>query len=367
LKPSKLKTRAFSVCMACLIVISYTASGAIINDLYEARIEVADQSQDIRENAIQQAFRQVLVKVSGQSNIFSKQQVSTKISEAIRFMYAYSYEMEDQQLFVRVNFDPQRVEKMLRSDGIPIWDKRRPDTLIWLASEDVGSGERRIVKGVKYRDLLGLTELSAAARGIKLIYPLWDLDDFKQLSLYDLWGGFTQQISQASERYDTEIVFSARLYRENDSSSGTDAASSSWIADWIMIDSGSVVSGKETAAQQDMLVQLLIDILADNLAAKYSIDLTQLDPTAVNPQIKITNLNSLVKYVQVLKFLNSLSVVANASLVEQKGTEAIFQLSLLGEIDDLTNALALDNKIQPVLNEYGQAEQGLEFIWNLND
>ncbi|MFT5675724.1 MAG: hypothetical protein ACI808_001656, partial [Paraglaciecola sp.] len=91
------------------------------------------------------------------------------------------------------------------------------------------------------------------------------------------------------------------------------------------------------------------------------------DPDAAKSQIKITNVDSLVKYVQVLKFLNSLSVVSSASLVQQKGPEAIFQLSLLGDTNDLINALALDNKIQPVLNEYGQAKQGLEFIWNSNE
>jgi hypothetical protein len=367
LKPLKLKTRALSVCLACLIVFSYAASGAIINDLYDARIEVADQSQVIREKAIQQAFRQVLIKVSGQSNLLSNRQVSTKLSEAIRFMHAYSYEMQDQQLFVRVDFDPQRVEKMLRSSGVPVWDKRRPDTLIWLASEEIGGSRRRIVKGGEYYDLLQLTEQSAATRGIKLIHPLWDLDDFEKLSLYDLWGGFSQQIIMASERYDTEIVFSARLYQENDSRVGNTDTNRAWYADWIMVDNGSMVSGRETAGSQDTLVELLIDMLADNLAAEYAIDLTKLDPDAAKSQIKITNVDSLVKYVQVLKFLNSLSVVSSASLVQQKGPEAIFQLSLLGDTNDLINALALDNKIQPVLNEYGQAKQGLEFIWNSNE
>jgi hypothetical protein len=364
LKPLNLKTKALSVCLACVIVFSYAAQGAIIDDLYDARIEVADQSQDIREKAIQKAFQQVLIKVSGQSNLLNNRQVSTKVSEAIRFMHAYSYEVQDELLFIRVNFDPQRVERMLRSDGIPVWDKRRPDTLIWLASEEAGSRQRSIVHGDKYHDLLQVIEQSAAARGIRLIHPLWDLDDFSKLSLYDLWGAFSRQISLASERYDAEIVLSARLYQESENQL---SSTGNWNADWIMMDSGRVVSGQVKATQQDAVVQLLIDVLADNLAVEYAIDLTKLDPEAAKSQIKITNVDSLVKYVQVLKFLNSLSVVSSASLVEQKGTNAIFKLSLLGDINDLTNALALDNKIQPVLNDYGQAKQGLEFNWNSND
>ena len=350
-----------------MIIFSCVANGAIINDLYDAKIEVANQSQVVRERAIQQAFRQVLIKVSGQSNLLSSEQVSTKLSEAIRFMHAYSYEMQDQQLLVQVNFDPERVEKMLRSSGIPVWDKRRPDTLIWLATEEGGSYQRNIVHGYKYTELLKLTDQSASVRGIKLIHPLWDLDDLEKLSLYDLWGGFTQQIMIASERYEAEVVFSARLYQEGDNTLDNSTSTKRWNGDWIMFDNGGVATGQVSAAQQDDLVQSLIDALADNLSEKYALDLTKLDPNAAKSQIKITNVDSLVKYVQVLKFLNSLSVVSSASLVQQKGPEAIFHLSLLGDINDLSNAFALDNKIQPVLNDVGQAKQELEFIWNPNE
>ena len=367
LKPSRFKISVSSIGLACLIVFSWAASGAIINDLYDAKIKVANQTQVIREKAIQQAFRQVLIKVSGQSNLLSNQQVSTKLSEAIRYMRAYSYEMQDEQLLVQVNFDPQRVEKMLRSSGVPVWDKRRPDTLIWLASEEEGNHQRNIVSGFKYQHLLDFTDQSASTRGIKLIHPLWDLDDFEKLSLYDLWGGFSQQIIMASERYDTEVVFSARLYQENDTNLNSTANSNDWNGDWIIIDNGLIDSGQLSAPQQENLVQSLIDLLADKLAEKYALDLTKLDPDAAKSQIKISNVDSLVKYVQVLKFLNSLSVVSNATLVEQKGPEAIFQLSLLGDINDLSNAFALDNRILPVLNDVGQAKEELEFIWNLNE
>jgi hypothetical protein len=36
---------------------------------------------------------------------------------------------------------------------------------------------------------------------------------------------------------------------------------------------------------------------------------------------------------------------------------------LLGDVDDLSNALGLDSKIRPVVDDFGQPIVGLEFFW----
>jgi hypothetical protein len=58
-----------------------------------------------------------------------------------------------------------------------------------------------------------------------------------------------------------------------------------------------------------------------------------------------------------------MSVVNDATLIKQQGPRATFELELLGDIKDLTNALNLDNKIKPVVDSFGQPISGLEFFW----
>mgnify|MGYP002811202347 FL=1 len=58
-----------------------------------------------------------------------------------------------------------------------------------------------------------------------------------------------------------------------------------------------------------------------------------------------------------------MSVVNHATLIMQQGPRATFELDLLGDVDDLSNALSLDNKIRPVVDDFGQPIAGLEFFW----
>jgi hypothetical protein len=111
----------------------------------------------------------------------------------------------------------------------------------------------------------------------------------------------------------------------------------------------------------------LVNILADKLAAEYAIDLTDQDPNEAKTEISIMNVASLGSYVQVLRFLNSLSVVANAALIVQQGEKATFGLNLLGNEQDLVRALSLDNKIKPLVDEFGQPSQQLAYIWSLDE
>ena len=260
---------------------------------------------------------------------------------------------------------------MIRLAGFPVWDKRRPDTIVWLAVEDSVGFERRIVTADTDSALLEILSEGAKKRGIELIQPLWDLDDRQTLDLYDIWGGFTQQVIEASRRYGADAVLSARIYRgildsveEHVPNTMTDEDSVVlWLADWQLSNDEQLFSGQLSAEQQPRLVAKIVDLLADQLSAKYAIDLSTRDPNSSNVELRIINLNSLETYVRVSKFLNSLSVVERASLMVQQGEEATFQLKLLGDKNDLINALALDSKVQPVLDEFAQPGEELEYVW----
>ena len=58
-----------------------------------------------------------------------------------------------------------------------------------------------------------------------------------------------------------------------------------------------------------------------------------------------------------------MSVVNGATLIKQQGLRATFELDLLGDVEDLSNALSLDSKIRPVVDDFGQPIPGLEFFW----
>ena len=347
------------------------AKAADIHDLYDAKIAVHDQSQRTQNNAFSLALKQVLIKVRGNNDLLSNQKIKGAMTKATRFVRSYSYDKQESQLYLVISFDPQRVENVIRSAGFPVWDKRRPDSIIWLAIQPSDDSIRQIATQTKYSEIYQQLSERAALRGITLMFPLWDLDDIQTLGVYDIWGGFSAQLSQASERYDVQSVLSARIYLSENQSFDTaqdvvkiQAKSGAlWSADWTMIEGGGLLAGQVQGDSQAFIAEGLIDALADQLSLKYAIDLTQIDRADTKVQIVVNNIDSLTYYSQALKSLENMSVVNGATLIKQQGPSATFELDLLGDVEDLTNALSLDSKIRPVVDDFGQPISGLEFFW----
>lgn len=345
------------------------AKAAVISDLYDAKIAVDDQSERTQNNAFGQALKQVLIKVRGNNDLLSNLKIKSAMTKATRFVRSYSYDKQGAQLYLVISFDPQRVEDVIRSAGFPVWDKRRPDSIIWLAIQPVDKSARQIVTQAEYLELYQQLSEKAGQRGIRVVFPLWDLDDIQTLSVYDIWGGFSTQITQASERYAVPSILSARLYLNQPSDNAQSSVAMNkklavtWSADWTMIEGGGLLSGQVQGETPLVIANGLIDALADQLSLKYAIDLAKIDQADTKVQIIVNNVDSLTYYSQVLKSLENMSVVNAATLIKQQGSRATFELDLLGDVDDLTNALNLDSNIRSVVDDFGQPILGLEFFW----
>ncbi|MFQ3236651.1 MAG: hypothetical protein ACI9C4_002224 [Paraglaciecola sp.] len=347
----------------CSVLLPVNAS--VMHDLYEARVAIPDQTLKSQTVAVRNGFKQVVVKVSGTKQLLTSEQIAREVKRAKDFISTYRFEQSNEQLYFVVSFDAQRLEKMIRDAGFPIWDKRRPDTILWFTIQDPLSGKRQLVTESDYPQFVAQTNETAVTRGIKVVHPLLDLEDLQQVSSYDVWGGFVHQLAQASERYRVTNILSARLYQSSPAEDiNTSAPFEQWTADWTMLDGDRLLSGKVQQASPELTVQGVIDALADNLAARYAIDISKLDPGALKTEVKIMNLDSLKHYANIVDFLNSLSVVNKASLIMLQGQVATFELDLLGSIDDFVKAMSLDNRLKPV-EVFGLDQQDLEFIWVL--
>lgn len=344
---------------------------AVIEDLYDAKIAVDDQSQSTQNNAISLALKHVFIKVRGNKDLLTNQRIKNALSKATRFVRSYSYEKLGAQLYLVISFDPHRVANVIRNAGFAVWDKRRPDTLIWLAVKSSDDSERQIATFTEFSEIYQRLSERAAQRGIVLMFPLWDLDDIQALGVFDIWGGFSSQISKASERYAVPSVLSARIYLSDNPSSDVtqntvmahEEAAQQWSADWTMIEGGGLLAGQVQGDSPLLIAENLIDALADQLSSKYAIDLAQIDRADSKVHIIINNIESLDYYSQALRSLENMSVVNEATLIKLQGPRATFELDLLGDLEDLTNALRLDSKIRPVVDDFGQPIFGLEFFW----
>lgn len=355
------------VTLIMLVAPSGTVRASIVAGLYEAKVTIPDQLQRSRKNAEKQAFKKVLVKATGSKSVLKNALITEEIKKASNYLLSYSYETDENALYYSAKFDQQNVERLITQNGFPLWDRRRPDTIIWLAYQPSDEQQRYLVSETTDFSVTDSIKETADDRGINISLPLVDLTDLQALTLYDVWAGFSATIKQASERYGTDYVLSARLYylpqgSEASTSQSSPLNSDRWVADWTFQNNNSIESGKLIAKTDVAISSQLIDLAADMLASKYAIN-TQ-NALGNKVQLTLINVDSLTRYSNVVDLLDSLSVVSRVTLLTQQGSFATFELELLGDPDDLTNALSLDDKINPTLSDFGQPTEDNHYIWN---
>ena len=397
-----------------------------------AKVPVSDQSQRTQERALKSALNEVMVKLSGSTSVLQNPGVKAALRTPQAFLKSYRFAYQDGQTLYVAEFDKTKLTNLLKRERLALWGERRPETLIWLASENE-EGERFIIDEGHHTNASQLLLESAEKRGVPVLFPLMDLTDSENISIYDVWGRFVQTLTQASERYMVDNVIGARIYKNqpqqvpsfptdnvdtnislnapeassvvtevnNNSTAGNElsgdinsfaeidetypmqetsdaqpftmneftqhlqrAREGDYALDWVFIGNNKVTYGSIYADEPEELTAELIDAYANYLSSQYAVVPGANLAERIQIEISVANINSLSKYAHANAYLNSLSVIENAMLVEQTGSVATFRLTLLGTEDDLLNTVRLESKLQPVVDAYGQVVEGYTFYWN---
>lgn len=178
----------------------------------EAKIPVDNQTQATQKSALKTAFKQVLIKMSGASDVIDNAGVRQALRTPDAFLRSYRFSYENNQPFYIAEFDRKKITLLLQKERLPLWGDRRPETLVWLAVEDENEIRTILDEGTQNEVILALNE-TARKRGVPISVPLMDLTDSEAISIYDVWGRFVEPLSVASSRYLVDNIIGARLYR----------------------------------------------------------------------------------------------------------------------------------------------------------
>jgi hypothetical protein len=330
-----------------LLLAHATPSPALkVQGLYEAEVPVVDQSAAARQQAVSGALRLVLVKLTGDRNITGTVSVAPLLAAAERYVQQFRYgeatvpstgpgaaARKESRLWVR--FDENALNRDLRDIGVPIWGSERPSTLLWLVIAE-GTGRNWAIEG-EHDGYLSVIEARAAARGIPLLFPLFDLEDGAALQTSDVRGGFAQPVLDASRRYNADAVLAATL--ESPVPGIWEARWTAWI-------------GEETLAwtgEGDIPESLLeegMDGIADMLAARYAGTHGTAEASAF--EITVVNVESVDHYARALKYLQSLNSVADVQVAVVREGSVRFSLRAHGGEAALAQAFALGRTLERV-------------------
>lgn len=297
------------------------ASPAVeVDGLFEAAVEVSDQSTAERKRAAAEGFRQVLVKVAGQRSVLSLPAIKTELSRADALLGSFRYEGQAARspaepgaasLRLRLEFDPAGVRNVLSRAAAPMWSADRPQVHLWVVRGGDGKGVLAAL-GTPQADIL----LEAAAeRGLPVVMPS---------------PGDT--VAPAGAR----VALLATL---------APAAGLPHINGVLQIEGGSEqieVSGVDEGA----VLRELVELAADRLGARFAVA-ARADQARVL-RLRLAGLGQLEGWAEAQRWLAAQPLVKEVGLEMIAGDQATLLLVLAGDADRLAGMMRADARFVAV-------------------
>ena len=187
-----------------------------VEGLYSSRVLVNNDSDSERNRAFQEAFKAVIIKLTGSNRWLNEPPIKRAIAGAQSYVEAIQYEshngsqvIEDEvnrsedisgEGFIEVTFASSLIQELLSNAKVPIWGSNRPSVLIWMVLQD-SSGNRSMLTPESNPEISGFIRNFAEFRAIPIIFPVLDFEDRNNLSEEDVWVLDSQKIVKASARY----------------------------------------------------------------------------------------------------------------------------------------------------------------------
>jgi hypothetical protein len=330
--------------LLALAICSADALGARVEGLYAAEVDLPGGSSSQLPRAFDAALAQVLVKVTGQSDVAADSAVLDSFGDTQALVQQYRIKSGDT---VWVLFDQVAVKRILDRVEQPIWGEERPTTLIWLIM-DAGEGERAILASDSdIEDPDGFAEVGedsqvarmegsvrdellnrADQRGIPIFLPLVDTEELTTISVSEVWGGFSESLLGASERYEADAVLvgRARLSTRKPAEVRWSLLLANERFDWA----GDLASGP--------------DEVANLFAARLSTSSGSSRPLF----LEVAGVFSLNDYGRVSAYLAALDVIDDIAVNRVVGSDVVFALKIRGDAEQLARTIALRNVLEAV-------------------
>jgi len=303
--------------MFLFLVLLFPGTVAAV-DLFSATVPIADESPEVRRQAMAEALYQVLVKASGQQISTKNKKLREILDHAEDQVQEFRYvaapvepEGEEPGKLLWARFGRNAVARLLHELGLNLWEGGRPELILWLAVD--GNGKRHLVDPERENKLLEAGRVTAGKRGIGLVLPLMDLEDRNALSVSDLWMGHPQSIREASSRYGQAVPLAGRLQPSR----------------------GKWQGGVRKAVE--LLVDRYLPAVAD-------------DSESSPVRLRFVNVQDAGGYARIIHLLRSLDMVVSLWPLKAEQDQLLFEARVRGGRAALENQLSLETDLVPTVD-----------------
>ena len=346
----------------CLLLFLLPASGLLATPgLYSAEVPVADASPGARKASIRQAFEKVLIKASGHRGIKGRSGMKELLKHAEDYVQQFRYRNEAAETeggpdkrWMWVAFEKGAVQKALRNLGLSVWEKGRPEVLLWLVRET--DGHRALLDPEKDVTLVQALKGAAKQRGLPLLLPIMDLEDQSALRISDIWTVERESVERASARYGEPLLLLGRL-RE---------AGNGWKAKWTLLLPDRQQGFSSASGSVEETVGAGINKTMDWLADQYvpGSDVGGAEPVV----LRFLNIDGVHEYSRLIRLLELLDVISEYAILESSGDQLLIRAKVRGGRDILVQRLSLETVLAPVVSipdDETVAPENLELTYRL--
>jgi hypothetical protein len=338
-----MKVKFFSLLLVLLILSPFQSVKAVVMDeLYTVAFPVSDQTTDLRLEVFEAAFGLVLTKVSGSDEAQKNPAIMRLAKNSSRYVKQFSYEDRlgldaeggaIQLLYLKVNFDQQLIERLLRKHNLPVWGRERPSSLIVINSQ-VGD-VIQIVTNDSAPKVVELLYAAALKMGVPTLLPLMDLEDIGLIDVSDVTLRHFEVINDMATRYGPDAVVVGEI---------VELDSDNWQGDWEVRFADQIFKWQYKAATQDAVINELIAHLASVLALEYALEYHQSNEQEL--LLKVSSMLDIDHLISVRKYLGSLNVVESVRVAFISKEEVTFYLKLRNSAEDLQRLIDIGNVLE---------------------
>lgn len=313
---------------------------AQVENLYKVRWPVNEQSAESRDALILDAFVEVLIRVSGRSDLLEEFPINLNLRQVNRSVLSIRYEtnrnrLYDNKFWLHINFNPKAVENLLTRAEAPVWSANRPLILAWVAIDD--DKGRRLVNHEQAPRVSALWQDHSMRRGLPSLLPALDLQDAQAIQPSDIRGQFEGVLETASKRYGVQTVVGAHIQKFGDY----------WITRWLVLDECGNQRWRfeETNSLEDAIGSGM-DRLGDFMGQCYGISIE--DKSGNKLEMVIDNIRSTKDYAQVIDTVEKITGIKHVDLKSLEEKRIVLGVSLDVDEETFLQALRLIRPLQRV-------------------
>jgi uncharacterized protein len=294
-------------------------------NLYQAEVAVDPQQSNADAAARVRGMEEVIVRATGSQDALKNDAVQKALRQSNQYITQISTQQEGAQSVMRLQFSAQHIRSLLSQAQLPFWPESRSNLLVWLVEE--ANYDRNVSWEHADTPLLNQMKARARVRGLPLTVPVGDFDDVTGVQVSDLWGGFINAISVASQRYPTDAVLVVRAQGSELRWTLFDQLANTMVNQPKAPISGQA-SGEQAATE-------MIDEISDYYARKSAVVVSSASSQSVLAQF--SPLDSAQDFFVVENKLKRLSSVASLDILKVQGTQVTFNVHLLASVEEFTN------------------------------